>query len=283
MTDLAAVCVTDEGSSNAFEDALARVSKARWTYWDFYFILKALEAAPRSAVPVQAPPAIPVPANLVQAPPAQPGLPELQSDVAALRVVIDGIQTTLATFISLQAPPAGQGTDPMVPAAPAAPAATLPTSSSDRSHVSDTPAPDSRRAPPAPTFSGTREGVKIATWLEQFKSYCSILKVAPSQMTEYAALCLKDKAAEHWASMKKTLLSQSRDVSDFQVFCFAMLEHYVDTSVENTVRLRLSKLRQTGTVAEFHAKFRDIMVEAVTCCNDARFRESDRWPIVYIR
>lgn len=80
------------------------------------------------------------------------------------------------------------------------------------------------------------------------------MRVAPTQMTDYASLCLKDKAAEHWASMKKFLLAQSQHVNDFQVFYFAMLVHYVDTSVENPVRLRLSKLRQAGSVANLLAR-----------------------------
>lgn len=36
----------------------------------------------------------------------------------------------------------------------------------------------------------------------------------------------------------------------------------MDLTGESTVRTRLSKLKQTGTVAAYHAKFRDIMLEA---------------------
>jgi hypothetical protein len=140
----------------------------------------------------------------------------------------------------------------------------IPPSTGGITHVSESLAKgQSIRSPPAPLFSGTKENCKIHTWLAQFVDYCRILRIAPDQMTSYASLCLKDKAAEHWANMKRALAQVGKDPNDFEVFRLAMLEHYVDLSVESTVRSRLSKLKQVHSVAEFHAKFRDIMVEAI--------------------
>jgi hypothetical protein len=47
------------------------------------------------------------------------------------------------------------------------------------------------------------------------------------------------------------------------VFRFAMIEHYVDLSVEGTVRARLANLKQHHSVSDYHQKLRDILVEAV--------------------
>jgi hypothetical protein len=129
--------------------------------------------------------------------------------------------------------------------------------------VSDTIASKATRAPPAPFFCGSKEGYKVQTWLEQFSEYCRVMRIEPALMTSYATLCLKDKAAEHWSNIKQGLLSVGKDPYEFDVFKLAMLEHYVDLSVESTVRSRLSSLRQTQSVAEFLSEFRDIMVEAV--------------------
>jgi Retrotransposon gag protein len=88
-------------------------------------------------------------------------------------------------------------------------------------------------------------------------------------MTSYATLCLKDRAAEHWpvaspwACMKKVLASSGKDPNDFEVFRFALLKHYVDLSVEGTVRAHLANLKQHHSVSDYHARFRDILVEAV--------------------
>lgn len=83
-------------------------------------------------------------------------------------------------------------------------------------------------------------------------------------MTTYDTLCLEDKALEHWSCMKKALLSRSCDVKDFQVFCSALLEHYVGTSISNTVQVHLIELRHTGSVVHFHSKLRDMKLESVS-------------------
>lgn len=140
-----------------------------------------------------------------------------------------------------------------------------------RTHVSDTHAGlsgagvarNNTRAPPPPIFSGSEDGLKIRTWLAQFQEYCKVMRIVPSEMTAFATLCLKDKAAEHWTTIKETLQQQNKDVNDFEVFRFALVEHYIDLATENTVRPRLSRVKQRSSVADYHNRFRDIILEAV--------------------
>ncbi len=42
-----------------------------------------------------------------------------------------------------------------------------------------------------------------------------------------------------------------------------MLAQFVEGNVEHTVRVRLARLKHSGSVASYHAAFRAIMVEAV--------------------
>jgi hypothetical protein len=125
------------------------------------------------------------------------------------------------------------------------------------------PASRGSRRPPAPTFSGEKTGVDVITWITQFGHYASILALHPDELVAHASLCLKGQAAKDWALLHKTLSAQGKDANDFSVFKDAMTCHFVEADVEATVRVRLSKLKQTDTVAAYHAAFRAIMVEAV--------------------
>ena len=64
--------------------------------------------------------------------------------------------------------------------------------------------------------------------------------------------------------MKQSLTTLGQDVEDFEVFKREMASQFADARVETTVRTRLAQLKQTGSVAQYHASFRAIMVEAVT-------------------
>jgi len=116
---------------------------------------------------------------------------------------------------------------------------------------------------PIPTFTGEDNGTDVITWFGQFDAYASILCLQPCEMVPHASLCLRGRAAKEWAYLKKSLLSQGKDIRNFDVFKAAMLSQYVEAEVENTVRIRLSTLKQTGSVADYYSKFRGIMVEAV--------------------
>jgi hypothetical protein len=119
------------------------------------------------------------------------------------------------------------------------------------------------RRPPAPSFNGEKHGTDVVTWLGQFEDYSSILGLQPDELVSHAALCLTGRAAKEWAFLKKALSSQGKNVRDFEVFKASLLSHFVEAEVENTVRVRLSQLKQNGSVAAYHAAFRAIMVEAV--------------------
>ena len=120
-----------------------------------------------------------------------------------------------------------------------------------------------RRAP-APTFSGEKYGTDVITWLGQFGAYAQILNLHPSELVAHASLCLSGRAAKEWALMKQSLTTLGQDVEDFEVFKREMASQFADAGVETTVRTRLAQLKQTGSVAQYHASFRAIMVEAVT-------------------
>ena len=205
--------------------------KAKTRVWDYLFILRAIEG-PKS--------------------PRTLRIETMEAQYALLRAEMTTIQAGLATTNTLikELQDSLLANRPEVEGTP-----------STRTHVSDTV--QKSRSPPAPIFSGGKEHCKVHTWLEQFCEYCRIMCIGPEQMTSYATLCLKDKAAEHWANMKKALIHAGKDPYDFAVFRFAMVEHYVDLSVESTVRSRLSNLKQVHSVGEYHTKFRDILVEAV--------------------
>jgi Retrotransposon gag protein len=123
------------------------------------------------------------------------------------------------------------------------------------------------RRPPAPIFTGVTGGEKpstdVITWLKQFDSYSQICCLQPHELVAHASLCLSGRAAKEWALISKALVVQGKDVNDFEVFKSAMLSQFVDADVESTVRVRLQKLKQTGSVTTYHAAFRAIMVEAV--------------------
>lgn len=95
--------------------------------------------------------------------------------------------------------------------------------------------------------------LKIRTWFDQFDQYCTVCGISPDRMTSYAVLCLQGKAAEHWQAMKRAAEVGGRDLTDSPIFKAAMLEHYVDLATESTLRPRLAKLVQRGTVGEYHA------------------------------
>jgi hypothetical protein len=118
------------------------------------------------------------------------------------------------------------------------------------------------RVPP-PKFDGTKEGTKITTWFEQFDDYASLMHIATRDLVANASLCLSGRAAEQWALMKKSLAQRGKDPKDFSTFKTEMLSQFVEGKVEHTVRVRLSRLRHTNSVASYHAAFRAIMVEAV--------------------
>jgi hypothetical protein len=119
------------------------------------------------------------------------------------------------------------------------------------------------RRPPAPLFNGEKEGTDIITWLGQFDDYSCILGLRDDELVSHASLCLTGRAAKEWALLKRSLSVQGKDVKDFAVFKTSLLAHFVEVEVENTVRPRLARLRQTKSVAAYHATFRAIMVEAV--------------------
>jgi Retrotransposon gag protein/Zinc knuckle len=103
----------------------------------------------------------------------------------------------------------------------------------------------------------------VITWLKQFDSYSQICCPQPHELVAHASLCLSGRAAKEWPLISKALVVQGKDVNDFEVFKSAMLSQFVDADVESTLRVRLQKLKQTGSVTAYHAAFRAIMVEAV--------------------
>ena len=119
------------------------------------------------------------------------------------------------------------------------------------------------RRPPAPLFNGDKEGTDVITWMGQFDDYATILGLQADELVSHASLCLTGRAAKEWALLKRSLSVQGKDPKDFAVFKSSLLTHFVEVEVENTVRPRLARLKQTKSVAAYHAMFRAIMVEAV--------------------
>jgi hypothetical protein len=130
--------------------------------------------------------------------------------------------------------------------------------------VTPMPRMNVNRRPPAPTFTGEKFGTDVITWFGQFEAYSQILNLQPRELVSHASLCLSGRAAKEWALIQKSLTTQGRDIKDFQIFKREMVSQFADAEVETTVRTRLAQLKQTSSVAHYHASFRAIMVEAVT-------------------
>jgi hypothetical protein len=115
-----------------------------------------------------------------------------------------------------------------------------------------------------PKFSGDKGSTDAITWLGQFGRYANLLRLKPEELVSHATLCLEGRAAREWAFMEKALTAQNKDIENFDVFKEALTTHFVDPDVESTVRVRLARLKQSGSVAQYHSTFRGILVEAVT-------------------
>ena len=238
---------TDPGSGTlitAVKTAQERLQHSTNAFWNWKFLLRGLEGP----------------------------LPSYAGDLTAeLAVVRDNTNTRLSTIESQLTDIRGQfsdirdqfselrdlivgsqgGTPPLRPPTPSSPTPWGPVT---------TPKPI--RVPP-PKFDGTKEGTKITTWFEQFDDYSTIMQISPCDLVANASLCLSGRAAEQWALMKKSLVQRGKDPRDFDTFKAEMLAQFVEGKVEHTVRVRLARLKHSGSVASYHAAFRAIMVEAV--------------------
>ena len=73
----------------------------------------------------------------------------------------------------------------------------------------------------APSFDGDKAGVNFVTWLEKFNSWTDGVKVPACNRLFYATQSLQGDAVEQWSSMKKELLTDGKDPTDWDTFCTA--------------------------------------------------------------
>lgn len=128
--------------------------------------------------------------------------------------------------------------------------------------------PAAAAAPPlprvkAPSFDGDQAGMKFATWLEKFNSWADGCKVPICNRLFYATQSLQRDAAEQWSLLKRQLLIDGKDPTDWDTICTASLKKYRETSSNMVLRDRLLALQQTGTVAAYYDAFVKLLAIAV--------------------
>lgn len=229
---------TDPGANTvlqAVQTAQTNLQVAKANYWNWKFLLRGLEGPPPSYAGDLAGQLAAVRAH------SDSRIAVVEGEVRTIRTELGEIKELL---IAMQG-----GTRPPIPP------------------VNPNPNPITQaskpiRVPP-PKFDGTKEGTKVTTWFEQFDDYSTVMQISPCDLVANAALCLSGRAAEQWALMKKSLVQRGKDPRDFDTFKTEMLSQFVEGKVEHTVRVRLARLKHSGSVASYHAAFRAIMVEAV--------------------
>ncbi|CAL8461065.1 g596 [Coccomyxa elongata] len=96
-----------------------------------------------------------------------------------------------------------------------------------------------------------------------FDLWFQLSRLPLAQKGARAQLALEGQAATQWCNLKQTLRAAGQDVYDYTVVKDALIAQYAPISPGMTVRQRLHKLRQTGSVEAFHEEFRRIAAEAV--------------------
>jgi hypothetical protein len=85
----------------------------------------------------------------------------------------------------------------------------------------------------------------------------------PSWAIGQAVLALDGEAVATWHHVSKQLAMQDRAVDTWDHFVSVMVKQYSVVSAGHNVRLRLKRLKQTGSVAAYHDAFRTIMADAL--------------------